>query len=518
MKIIVEIIKNNYKIVIGLILGILVSSISVYAVEKVSMIDSEEVTYNNTESHGDYENVQQTIDELYKKVGFTGEKWIDPTLNGADPVLSNGLIPVVISSKGEVYYANEYTRWYDYSQKRWANAVILVENAKDKYKAGDKIDENDIESYFVWIPRYKYRIWNIGNYTSAISGDNLANIQNDSEGKYAIRNILGNARVIEIEFESKSATKQSGTTVDQWLTHPAFTLGSTELNGIWVGKFETGYNQDGENENQITPDNWTTKGAEQDSSDFTKIIIKPNVYSWRNITVKNMFLSAYNYHREDYKSHMMKNTEWGAVAYLSHSSYGIGGEVNINNNNTYKTGYSSYNADQSTYPGTGSTGTDGKSEPWNTPTGFLASTTGNITGVYDMSGGAWEYVAGYRVGSHEKDSSGFSEEEITNTYKDYIDKYDKDSSTTTYNKRILGDATGELGPFYTFRDSDNAADNNRYHNSWYADDSYFFEVSFPWLTRGGGYRLGVLAGQFGFYRNTGGASTGIGFRLVLSIN
>ena len=26
---------------------------------------------------------------------------------------------------------------------------------------------------------------------------------------------------------------------------------------------------------------------------------------------------------------------------------------------------------------------------------MLASTTGNITGLYDMSGGAWEYVAGY---------------------------------------------------------------------------------------------------------------------------
>ena len=30
---------------------------------------------------------------------------------------------------------------------------------------------------------------------------------------------------------------------------------------------------------------------------------------------------------------------------------------------------------------------------YNTTGGVKASTTGNITGVYDMSGGAWEYTA-----------------------------------------------------------------------------------------------------------------------------
>ncbi len=512
MKRVIKILKNN---IFGLILGILVSSISVYALENIAMIDSEEVTYNNTESHGDYDNVQQTIDELYKKVGFTGEKWTDPTLNGADPVLKEGLIPVIISSKGDTYYANEYTRWYDYSQKRWANAVILVNESKDKYNPGDKIEEQDIESYFVWIPRYKYKVWDTGDYTSAISGDSLANIKEDTGDQYAIRNILGNARVIEIEFESKSVTKQSGTTVDSWLTHPAFTLGNTELNGIWVGKFETGYNQDGENENQITPDsNWTTEGAQKTEEKSNRIIVKPNVYSWRNNTVKNFFMSAYEY-KQDLKSHMMKNTEWGAVAYLSHSAYGIGGEININNNSDYKTGYSAApGTDQSTYKGTGGTETDGKSKAWNTPTGFLGSTTGNITGVYDMSGGAWEYMAAYvegQVGQSDFDN----DTDLKSKYKDYIDQYDKESSTTIYNKRILGDATGEMGPFFTFKDGDNV---DRYHNSWYADYSGFVVAYYPWFFRGGGWSDGVLAGQFYFSGTTGGADAGVGFRLVLSIS
>ena len=50
--------------------------------------------------------------------------------------------------------------------------------------------------------------------------------------------------------------------------------------------------------------------------------------------------------------------------------------------------------DQSNYPGT--YGVDAsKTLPYNTTIGVTASTTGNITGVYDMSGGAREYVAGY---------------------------------------------------------------------------------------------------------------------------
>ncbi|MEG1142957.1 MAG: hypothetical protein RSE41_11055, partial [Clostridia bacterium] len=41
-----------------------------------------------------------------------------------------------------------------------------------------------------------------------------------------------------------------------------------------------------------------------------------------------------------------------------------------------------------------SAGIDVGTTAYNTAGGYLASTTGNISGIYDMSGGAWEYVAG----------------------------------------------------------------------------------------------------------------------------
>ena len=73
-------------------------------------------------------------------------------------------------------------------------------------------------------------------------------------------------------------------------------------------------------------------------------------------------------------SHMMKNIEWGAVAYLKQSNYGLGiTDITINNNKYYLTG--------------GGTDTSYK-------TNIGQSTSGNITGAYDMSGGAEEYVMG----------------------------------------------------------------------------------------------------------------------------
>ncbi len=475
-----KVIKNNYKILIGIIIGIVIISISIVYAES-TMIDSEEVTYDNTTSHGEHNNVQESIDELYERSGLHKEEWTDKELKGNDPVLKGDLIPVEIKPNGDVYYANKHSEWYNYSEKRWANAVILQKGKS--YSVGQKIEETDINGYFVWIPRYKYQVWHINSDNDAKEGNTLTNDNYNTSTTQA----LGQARLINIEFESKETNKSSAAKDGDWLTHPAFTLGDKELSGIWVGKFETG------------------------GTSSTDMVVKPNVTSWRSATVKTFFDAGKNYARETLDSHMMKNTEWGAVAYLSHSKYGIGTEIRINNNSEYKTGYSAAaNTDQSIYLGT--YGTDDKTtQPYNTPTGYLASTTGNITGVYDMSGGAHEYMAAYREGT--VGSSGFTNElDLTKEVENgYIDKYPSD--TNSYSNRILGDATGEMGPFYYYWDKNSA---KHYHNVWYADDSYFIDSSYPWFLRGGCQADGVMAGQFHFDGHNGIASEAYGFRLVLS--
>ncbi|MBR0546144.1 MAG: hypothetical protein IIW99_08020, partial [Treponema sp.] len=93
-------------------------------------------------------------------------------------------------------------------------------------------------------------------------------------------------------------------------------------------------------------------------------------------------------------SHLVKNSEWGAVVYLTQSQYGRNGyEIDINNSSSYITGN-----------GGGSTTAleaSGTKNAYNTTTGAKASTTGNVYGIYDMSGGASEYAASFdKLGSN----------------------------------------------------------------------------------------------------------------------
>ena len=416
-------------------------------------------------------------------------------LNGTDPKLSGALIPITIEDDGTVKKADTTTKWYSYEEKRWANAVILKDETKT-YNNGEVIPEDAIESYFVWIPKYSYKLWDLGNYTSYTGID---------ESKvHAIEIRFGTTNTtdsVEGECTTPGVSGESGNCeVGDYMTHPAFL--SFNTTGMWIAKFETGY--DGAT---------TTIEAEKNTTEVDKIIVKPNVYSWRFIKVANAFTVSYNYKRE-LESHMMKNTEWGAVAYLSHSIYGINGEIRINNYSEYKTGYAA-----TTENGSSSTT---EVAMWNTTVGCLASTTGNITGIYDMSGGAWEYVMGVMKdangnlmsGRDTTDNSGFNGtlydgSSYTNgiDFPDskYYDVYNYSTNLANYSRRILGDATGEMGPF------------QNYKSSWYNDSAWFAHSSNPWFYRGGHYSYGSGAGAFFFYSNNGIASSVISFRLVLGV-
>ena len=448
-----KIIKSRIFLIV--ICGIIFTSFGIYA---ATTYKASDVLYKA--SDGTSINVNDALNELYNNMNSGGcsSKVVPPTLG-------SGMIPVTINNNGTVKYADTNSNWYNYCDKLWANAVILLSGS---YKVGDTIPESAIESYFVWIPRFRYKLWNTGTA---------------SKGPHSI----------EIEFETKDTTPSTGSNNGEWLTHPAFT--SFNSNGFWVGKFETGYKGA-----------TSTSTAQVNSNDSSKVIIKSNVYSWRNITVGNIFLTSYNYKR-NLDSHMMKNTEWGAVAYLSHSKYGIGYEINMNNNNLFKTGYSALpSTNQQTIPGICGDGSS-YNQPYNTEIGYLASTTGNITGVYDMSGGTVEYVAGYVSGK-----PGLSGLTVSNYNSKYFDVYNASSTQTSYQYRILGDATGEMGPFKSYPDGDTGV---RYHNSWYSNTQDFIDSSFPWFDRGGYNSYGGVSGQLYFGRYNGGAHNAYGFRIIL---
>ena len=462
-----------------LITSLVISTLFFAVAYAAELIKAKEVSFSNGKSGLKASNVQSAIEELYNKnISDTSCK------NVSVPKLGEGLVPVTIDSDGTVTYADTSENWYNYCDKRWANAVILEDNTS--YKAGDTISESDIQSYFVWIPKYKYKLWNTGT---------------SSKGVHEIEIVFDETDTTDIEGVSCKTPMVSGETGNckngEYMTHPAFI--SMGVKGFWVGKYETGYKGAA-----------SEATAQVNANDSSKIIVKPNVYSWRNITVYNAFLNSYNYQR-NLDSHMMKNTEWGAVAYLSHSKYGKNAEININNNSNYKTGYSALpSTNQQTYPGTSGDGATHNSA-YNTDIGYLASTSGNISGVYDMSGGAWEYVSSYITG--KPGTSGFSTTALANYDSKYFDVYNASSTISTYQYRILGDATGEMGPFKQYLDGDN---NSRYHSSWYGDNSHFADSSNPWFSRGGLYTAGVLSGAFYFTRVTGGTFSYAGFRITLT--
>ena len=392
--------------------------------------------------------------------------YTEDILNGAVPVFSNNLIPVTIDNDGTVRKADIYEKWYSYKEKIWANAVILTPTGK--IEDDGIILEDSIESYFVWIPRYKYKLFDMGNYSGS-AGNSLPS--------------TSKSQTVEIIFENKNIEKSVGTDVDEYHSHPAFQ--AFDINGFWMGKFESG---------------GTTNNLN----------VKPNINSIRYINVKSSFELSYNYKKIN-NSHMMKNTEWGAVAYLSLSNYGINKEININNNSDYKTGYSAVlTTDQSKYPGTYGNTSD-ITLPYNTETGYLASTTGNISGVYDMNGGAVEYMASYKSGSLS--GSGFTTDPTTIYGNQYFDVYSPNSEHNSFKYRILGDATGELGPFYYYNIYEN---NYGYFNNWWNDQSHFVDSNDAWFIRGGYSPLGNISGQLYFGRKNGDIGGVITFRVILA--
>ncbi len=398
-----------------------------------------------------------------------------------------------------------------------------IDFTNKSYEENEIIPESAIESYFVWIPKYRYQLWDLGLYNSLTTVD---------ESKvHEIPVIFGDYNTSDNVSGECTTPMESGATgncqIGDYMTHPAFL--SIPSTGFWVGKFETGYN--GVN---------STAEAEQNVNDSSKVIIKPNVYSWRNVQVANAFYTSYDYQR-NLDSHMMKNIEWGAVAYLQHSVYGSQESVRINNNSDFITGYQANNEPTCGYSGT--------SEECNRycndntcnasyPNSILASCTGNITGIYDMSGGVWEYVMGVIVdeegnpisGRNSLHNSGFNGTfscptcdgdtsnflELTDGYnwpsQKYYEKYIYNTSTSYNQRRILGDATGEMGPF----NNSSFMSQTVQISSWYIARGGFIWVNNPWFIRGGNLSDGTGADIFAFDGEYGSVHNYIGFRIILT--
>ena len=420
-------------------------------------------------------------------------------LNGADPVLETGMIPVTIANDGAVTTADTSSEWYSYEDKQWANAVLVNSTNRANYyesdgttiKSNTTVNKDDILAYYVWVPRYRY----------------------------AFPKADGNPESISIIFEDADTNKSTGTaTGTRYYTHPAFTFGTDELNGIWVGKFEMTGSAIAPT---ILPNETSLNGTDSSFSELSvvdesfEVSIMPNVDADRaNVSPMLADPDAIEFGIGDYfkvslkfsggtqsgstvsfigsstygltantNSHMMKNSEWGAVAYLSHSSYGIDGEIRINNNSAKLTGCGAATSSTTSYTSTCTLAYGSGIEE------YPQSTTGNISGIFDMSGGAWEYV----MGSYNAETNTYFE---TLPESKYYDLYPSSQFTGNYVTNTSLCTLATCGG--------HALNETK---GWYSDYAYFVSSDYPWFSRGGSYVNGAGAGAFYFGWDDGGASS-----------
>mgnify|MGYP000640640324 FL=1 len=475
-----------------------------FAVGSNVMLDNIEVTTTDT-SYTFYIWVDSNYADAIALAGLTIdlELWMEVRYEqyNVRPVVNEGLIPVVFDTANGTTNVKNGTKvktigkndsnWYNYSEKKWANAVLVTNTSRSKYlnTSGVTVSESDILGYFVWIPRYRYKIWITGVSSS------------------------GKEQEIDIIFEGKNETKAVATQTGGYYTHPAFTFGNTELDGFWIGKFETGGTA---NEPKVKPDIRALVNQNISTQFATALKFAGGTQSGSTVTFNGN--STYGLTSKT-DSHMLKNSEWGAVAYLSHSKYGANREVYINNSSGLYTGRSGGNVPGSTpingtytnqtsptqYNSYGFYTWDGYLLNYNTNTrsstrdlNKVASTTGNIYGVYDMSGGAYEYVMGNY--NNTIGNSGFT----TLPDNKYYDVYSSDVFTGTSTTNIN---------FCTLATCGGHALNET--AGWYSDSSRFVYSSSAWFRRGGYYNSSA-SGIFYFYYHSGTNVTSFSFRTCLS--
>ncbi len=449
-----------------------------------------------------------SIGGLYnKELSFPSDK---RRIEVLEPILDENMIRVVYNETASTWEKAGEKEWYDYGLGKWANAVTVTSASRSKYQTapvGTAITMDDIETMWVWIPRYSYTI-------GSEDGTNYYGKKGEYLSSAPTQILPGE---IDVKFVTKDVKETGngqykvGEGVNNWRTPDAFTFGTEELSGIWVGKFETSS---------------SNPTAEYGGGNVTNLdaMINPNVPSWRSIQVANIAEvgrsitvsgNRYGFSTNKLDSHAMKNSEWALVAYLSQSKYGKLGNKNYsgankelyqNKSNEFITGCS-YGSPSNGNMDYGCQYTYEKS-----PSGTGASTTGTVYGIYDMSGGSWEIMMGDYTAGGEKHSgrnttansgyTGLLQDGTMFTGKSFLeDKYydfyeSSDPLTACNGTSCIGQALNETA-------------------GWYGDYTDLVTAQDPWSVRGGQHD-DAGAGMFYFRRCRGNASINGSFRLVLS--
>ena len=537
-------------LVITIIILLILATISIQSLTNTGLFARAKEARDKTAAAA--ENQAKTLneyeDELNKYVSGASQVKTDWTGKVNKPKLMTGMTAIKFNEPTGDEKAKEGSTvkttdidaaWYDYDAKKWANA------------------QTQDGSMWVWIPRFAYKV-------------------NSSTKTFDVVFLKDTTNTYLDNGTEKDAEKEG------YIIHPAFKNESStgyenggwdkELTGIWVSKFEAGFAtsngnsapkkassvnysqtsvwasgyETGGNDGSLSARNWIDGVYGSTTTAIKYPTFQGLTYSMNYTNHNDAFNisraltesgNIYGLSSATTDSHLMKNSEWGAVAYLAQSKYGLNGtNIYINNANLR-------NSQQSAYAITGCAGetedaaevgvkidtttkkpvtTDSSKKiyVWTQKSGTKASTTGTIYGIYDMSGGTWERTAGLvNNGNENLATYGQSLLNALNNGKSskYVTAYPFDSSvdknganidtasTANWkaNTKIYGDGIRETSTAGTGK------------TSWYTDYSYFPAVDNPFSIRGGAYWGTDGAGLFFFLRVDGNSTYRVGFRSVL---
>ena len=535
-------------LVITIIILLILATISIQSLTNTGLFakaqKAKEKTKNATENQA--KTLNEYEDELNKYVSDNKDK-TDWTGKVNKPKLMTGMTAIKFNEPtgdetakegSTVKTTDNDSAWYDYDAKKWANAQTAD------------------GSMWVWIPRFAYKV---NSSTKTFDVVFLKDTTNTYLDNGTEKNAEKEGYIVHPAFKDESST---GYENGGW---------NKELTGIWVSKFEAGYATSNGNsapkkassvtysQDSVWANSYET-GTGSDGSmsarnwidgvygSTTTAIKYPTfqglAYSMNYINHNDAFSisraltesgNIYGLSSSSTDSHLMKNSEWGAVAYLAQSKYGLNGtNIYINNVNLH-----SSTGAQSVYAITGCAAATADADQvttemntttkrpkatnvytWTQASGTKASTTGTIYGIYDMSGGIWERSAAI-VNNGNSNLTTFGKSLmnslINGKSSQYVTAYPFDSSvdknganidtasTANWkaNTKIYGDGIRETSTAGTGK------------TSWYTDYSYFPAVYNPFSLRGGNFWSGEGAGLFYFTRDGGGSDYHNGFRSVL---
>ena len=428
--------------------------------------------------------------------------------------------------------------WYNYNQKQWANTVTVKDPSKYKGK-NMVVEQSDILGYWVYIPRYAYEVMRRDGTDKPVSAQNFLihfEKKTDAKRRPAVCSEKGKDYRTECGL-NRDYIKGHPSNAGTWATHPAFTFGTKELNGIWFAKFETtgDANQPTVLPNQTHVSRYII-GIDGGIGKFYALAKKLGVNDPNNVGGMSISATQNSHHLVQFNSHMANNNDWGAATYLSASKYGAGyDKVQINSQNKgYDTNPDSIGTDVTGTTGCGpqangntSTYNDGGTlgaqsacsssdlqRAYNGTLGQLASTTNNPTGIYDMSGGGEEYVAAsYSDNLSNSDVNQYFGSNAA--HPPYVNTYNfKNFNSCTY-QTCGGQALYEI----------HNGSSSTGSNMWLNQISYFVEQdssSYPWFSRGGYFGDGSYAGLLCVRSVDGSAISPIGdyydsaFRVALA--